>query len=254
MNLAQAVANYVGAYEGHTRAEGTALVRLRHKIQQATTGEIVTQNNALTEQHLWNYPLMNLFYDELLARIMQDTTFALTMSWNSIQDWLAKPYVVAWVGFEETYPVPFANSKVLQSENSTYFALSNASFSEDKNKLIIKMLMNGPLKAQVYVYNNGQMEIGQLLDQNQTLNLKSPSSNMYQTVTVNVDVGETGEWNMLNQMYQGLRVQVPVIVDPYSERLINQLIDLNLAYNIVADEGFTFEGNLLLSAAEPEAE
>lgn len=254
MNLAQAVTNYIGTYEGHTRTEGVAYVQLKNKLQQATMSEIITQNNVITQQRLWNSPLMDLFHDELLRRLMQDTTFALTMSWQSLQEWLNQPYVVAWVGFEESYPVPFTNSSVLQSEQSQYYALSNAAFSNQKNEAIIKMLMNGPLQAQVYVYTNGQLEIGQLLNADQTLNLRNPASEQYQIVTVDVDVGETGDWNLVNQLYQGLRKQVPVIVDPYSERLINQLIDLDLAYNIVADEGFTFEGDLLLSAAQSEAE
>lgn len=259
MSLAQAVANYIGAYEGHTNAEGYALVELRRKLSQSTLDEIIFQNNALTMQRLWNPVLMDLFFDELLSRLQEETTFALTTSWYTLEDWLGNPYVVAWVGFEDKYPItdpsePILDLNVDQVKNFTF---TNLSFTPAINKLIIEMLMEDSVEAIIYVYPNGKLEIGQIVNAKrpeESIVLIDAPQGQFQPVPVQVELRRSIDWHRLNQLYQGLRVQIPVIEDPYNEELINQLIDLKEAQDIVDDEGFTFEGDLLLSAARTEEE
>lgn len=248
MSLAQAVANYVAAYEGHTRAEGFALVTLRKKLSQATLEEIIFQNNALTMQRLWNPVLMDLFFDELLSRLREETTFCLTTSWYALEEWLNHPYVVAWVGFENEYPLTDSNPVISDMKEVQNFTFTNLSFGPQINERIISMLMQKSLTAVVYVYANNQLQIGELVSPEERIVLVDAPEAQFERVPVEIEFRKSLDWYRLNQIYQGLRVQVPVIEDPYNEVIINQLIDLKEAQDIVDDAGFTFEGDLLLSA------
>jgi hypothetical protein len=265
MSLAQAVVNYIAAYEGHTSAEGVTFVTLRETLQGSTINQIITENNALTQQHLWNSPLMDLFFDELLRRLLNDTSFSITTSWNSIQNWMEDPYIVAWVGFEESYPIVNPTAELIgeTDENIESISLGNISFTEQIAELIIKMLMGEQITAEIYILPNNKLTIGRLINAQQSfdyITLSPPPEENFETMTVPLKIWEVPDWSLLNQLYQGLRRQTPVIGDPWSgtedteNRLINQLIDLGKAKDIAREGGFTFEGDLLLTTKQEDEE
>jgi len=247
MYLAQAVLNYVAAYEGHTSAAGIALVQLREMLRRATIPEIITENNKLTMQRLWSSPLMDLFYDELLHRILIDTTFSLTTAWDN--EWAEDPFIVGWVGFEDSYP------SVANNNQSKSVAWMNRSFDDQISELIIKMLMNGPFYATIYEAPSGELRLTELVNANNSIDkIRLGTSEDYPVVKVLVEVRPDPDWEIINKIYQGLRKMNPVIVDPPNGGLIDQLIDLQLAEKIVHDEGIMIEGDLLLSAELQEDE
>lgn len=259
MSLSQAVIDYAAAYEGHSSYEGTAFVKLRNLLRKTTLSEIITENNALTEQRLWSEPMMDLFYDELLYRLLTETTFALTTSWESLDSYLNDPFVVAWVGFEESYPMVDPNGSLIGVEDDRYntFTLMNASFTTPMQELIIKMLLSESITAVVYLYpDTNSLEIGRLINANrpdEQIKLRPIQQDNYREVRVPLRIQEVPDWSRINQIYQGLRKQTPVVSDPYADVLINQLINLPEAIDIIEDGGITFEGDLLLSV-EPDPE
>ena len=259
--LTQLVANYLNSWEGHTQTEGNNFIILRDRLTTATIDEINTEYNALTQQQLWVTPLLDIFYDEIRGRMFDDTTFAISTTWRSVSEWKQHPFVLIRVGFEDAYPVIDGDGSFIRANdpNISSFTLMNDSFEDELQEKIIRLLLHHDLNAIVQVGADNQtiqiVGLENAKDPDDRFSFVGnvlPSING-ETTRISAKIRENPDWNINRQIYEALRTQRPVIVDPMQDRLINQLIDLDEARDILEDGGFTFEGNLVLEA-EAEAE
>lgn len=248
--LSQLISTYINSWEGHTQAEGDNLLAVQKRLENATIDEITTEFNAITQQSIWVPPLITLFYDELLDRLMNETTFAISTAWTNIPEWIINPFVVIRVGFEETYPVIDTNGLFIRADqpNVQTLTLTNDSFSTPIKNRIIRSLLHDGIIAIVEVTSN-EIQISGLVS---TQNLNEPiwfskkKQDAFQSIQIKVQIQESADWNHVRRMYQALRADRPVIIDPYQDRLINQLIDTSELEDIIDENGLTFEGDLAI--------
>lgn len=246
MSLPQAVASYLSAWEGHTALAPESYARVMNLLDMASIEEINTEMNSLTQQQLWNGPLTDLFHDELLDRIDTETTFAISTAWRNLQDWIQNPFVVARIGFEDSYFLTDEKGNLIRSDDPTIssYTLTNASFQEPVTKRIIHMLIDGPVDVTVNVTPSG-LQISSLASRTgEKVDFLPISDRSY---TVSAQIRETPDFNVVKRMYLSLKTGEPTIIDVYADRLIDQLIDYREARNIVDDNGDTFEGDLFLT-------
>jgi hypothetical protein len=262
--LTQVVASYISSWEGHTQAEGNNFIRLRDRLKTATIDEINTEYNTLTQQQLWSIPLLDLFYDEIRDRMFDNTTFAISTAWRTVDDWKKNPFVLIRVGFEESYSVIDNDGSYILADdpNISSFTLMNDSFSDEFGKRIIRLLLHHNINAIVQIGINEGQHTGRIQivgiesstdpdDRVSFLGTGLPSING-ETIRIEAIVQEAADWRLIDRMYEALRSETPTILDPNRDKLINQLIDIQEAQNIIDDGGLTFEGNKIIEAKEPE--
>lgn len=252
LSLSKAVSNYLPAAEGHSEAEGESLIKVMNILERATINEIITQINSLTIQNLWSPPLLDAFHDEMLSRLMSETTFSLFTVWVNPNQWLQTPYLALRVGFEDSYLVVNSQGSYVDKNipGLKSLILTNSSFTDVVEQKILRLILNSNLTGEVTV--NGAVEVTRVEsadDPTDGVNLSPAKGQM----KVPIKVIEDPDFNLWRRLYTGLKKGQPVVVDPYESVLINQLIDQPKAQEIHRDGGITFEGNLFLSLS-PESD
>lgn len=219
--LPQIVATYLGSWEGHTQTEGNNLVQLNDRMSNATIDELATEYNILTQGHLWNLPLLDLFYDEFRNRMFSDTTFSISVSWQSTQEWLKDPFVLIMIGFEDTYPIIDGNGINIKGDNPNVsnVTLLWSDFSDKFQEKIIRMLLHDDIDAIVGVFNN-QLRIIGLENDNGHLLLTDDINVPSGTVNVKTIIRKVSDWDLYSQIYKALRDQAPVIVDSIQNKML----------------------------------
>jgi hypothetical protein len=248
MSLPQAVASYLSSWEGHSALAPDDYVRVIDLLAMASIDEINSEMNSLTQQRLWNETLIDAFHDELLNRIDTETTFAISTAWKTLQEWLDNPFVTIQLGFEESYFVTDRKGDLIRSDDPTIssYTLMNASFQDPVARQLIHMLIDGPVDVTLNVNPTG-IQIASLssqTDPDERIKFQPVSD---RSLTVPAKIIETPDFNVVKRMYLSLKKGQPEIIDVYSDRLINQLIDYREARDIVDDNGDTFEGDLFLT-------
>ena len=205
----QLVASYIGSWEGHTQAEGQYYINLRDAMENVTIDELNIEYNILTRQHLWNTPLLDLFYNEFYNRIFSETTFSISIENLSVS---------AIVGFEESYPM-FDSEKTL----------TNNDFPPEVQEKIIRVLLHNDINAVIHM--------------NKIIGLENTDDRVYfidsnpqgEIIRIKTTVRRAPDWDLYHQIYESLRNQNPVILDPMQDKLINQLIDIDMARKIAEE-------------------
>jgi len=223
--LPQIVANYLGSWEGHTQTEGSNLIQVNNRMSNATIDELATEYNILTRQYLWNLPLLDIFYDEFRNRMFSETTFSISVSWKTTQEWLNDPFVLIMVGFEDNYPIIDGNGLFIHSNkpNISNSTLTYSDFSNEFQEKIIRMLLHNDTYAIVQVNDNKVKVVG-LENDNIRLNFSDISESP--VVKVRTIVRKASDWDSYSQIYKALRDQKPVIVDPIQSELLEHPEDL----------------------------
>src|SRR5665648_305752 len=148
MSLNQAVAAYTSSWEGHAENEGDRYVAMVDLLSDAPLDEIQLEANALTSQELWVPSVIDAFYDALLDRILNETTFCISTAWTTVQHWLTHPYVTIQVGFNDFYHVLDQNGDPIRHDQPyRSYTLMNASFTESQQYQIIRMLLDNTVIA-----------------------------------------------------------------------------------------------------------
>lgn len=138
----------------------------------------------------------------------------------------------------------------------------NDTFSDGFQKIIIRLLLNHDVNAIIQIGMNNMVPTGQIQivglestsDPNERISFIGnliPSING-ETIRVKTVIREAPDWNLYSQIYKALRSQKPVILDPMQDRLINQLIDVDKARNILENGGLTIEGDRVLEIESEE--
>ena len=246
MSLAHIVARYLVSFDAHDEDEGTSLNMVIDTLAKTPLSELNIEYNALSQQKLWNDPLLDAFYDELLSRLMEETTFSISTSWLSIQQWLQKPFVNLQLGIEDMYPIFDPQGNYIKStDTNTYsFSLLNDAFNDEDEEIVLRILLDPIQTATVEVKDTIRI-IG--IGSTQL----APSTGG-KVIEAPVTTHESGEYRLLKRLYQGAKDRHPIVIDLGAPQLIDQLVDLDKAYRIVSDGGFNIEGNLLLSAEAEE--
>lgn len=217
MSLAQIVSNYISSWEGHTQIEGENAIRLRDRLEIATIDELTTEYNSLTQQHLWNDPLLDLFYNEFRNRMFSDTTFSISTSWRSVEEWLKNPFILIMVGFEDSYPIIDGDGLTIQSEDPkvSNYTLTNEHFSKKFQDLILRILLcNQTVNATVEIREE-KVQITSLENQNVRVSLVEDSNG--EPINVKALIRETPDWTVYRQIYCSLKNNNPVIIDTFTE-------------------------------------
>ena len=220
--LPQIVANYLGSWEGHTQTEGGNLIQVNDLISNATIDELATEYNILTRQYLWNAPLLDLFYNEFRNRMFSDTTFSISVSWQTTQEWLKDPFVLIMVGFEDNYPIIDGNGLFIQGNKSDMnnVTLTCSDFSDSFQEKIIRILLHNDTDAIVETSNNKLKILGL---ENDNVRLSFSDYVEVEAVKVRTIVRKASDWDSYSQIYKALRDQNPVIVDSIQNRLLEIL-------------------------------
>ena len=210
--LPQIVANYIGSWEGHTQIEGSNLIQLNDRMTNATLDELATEYNMLTQQYLWNAPLLDLFYNEFRDRMFSDTTFSMSISWHTTQEWLKDPFVLIMVGFEDDYPIIDGNGLSIQGNKSNISnsTLTCSDFSNNLQEKIIRVLLNNNTDAIVEINNNKLKILGL---ENDNIRLSFEDYVEVEAVKVRTIIRKASDWDLYLQIYKALRNQKPVIVN-----------------------------------------
>lgn len=252
MSLTQVISRYLVAYEAHNEYEGQGLTDVVEKLKQAPLSEINSEYNALCQQKLWTSTLLDAFYNEFLNRLLEETTFSISTSWRSIPEWTAQPFVHVDLGFDDVYHVPDPEGNFIRvnDPNISSFSLTGSSVPEDLGMNVIRSFLVEIPEAVVEVSSAGIVIIGLQLSDGSVLKLYPGSGG--QKYRIPIDIQEDPEFELLRQLYLGVKSNHPGVIDPESDLLINQLIDYPEAEDIVSDGGITFEGDLFLQAEAEE--
>lgn len=242
----QIVANYINSWEGHTQVEGENYILLRDRLENTTIEELNIEYNALTQQHLWNVPLLDLFYDEFRNRMFSETTFSITTSWHSVEEWKRNPFVLIMVGFEDSYPIIDGNGLLILPDDPKvlHYTLTTDDLSTKYQEAIIRLLLHNHINANVEVSSN-KIQIVGLENTNAEISFVTPSIGG-EHIQIKASIREAPDWNLYCQIYTALKNQNPVVIDPMQDKLINQLIDIDEARDILEDHGMTREGDLFI--------
>jgi hypothetical protein len=223
--LPQNIATYLGSWEGHTQSEGNNLIQVNDRMNNATIDELATEYNILTLRHLWNLPLLDLFYNEFRNRMFSDTTFSISVSWQSTQEWLKNPFVLIMVGFEENYPIIDGNGINIRGDkpNVLNVTLLWTDFSDKLQEKIIRMLLHNDTSAIIEIFNN-QLKIIGLENDSVRLSFMDDDA-LSEVVKVRTIIRKVSDWDVYSQVYKALRDQTPIIIDPIQNRMI-EIADL----------------------------
>lgn len=254
MSLVQTISNYISSWEGHSEIEGSNYLTVRDLLSKATISQINIEFNSLTKQSLWVTPLLDLFYDELLKRLLSDTTFAISTACRSFEHWIEDPFVLIRIGFETEYPIIDTDGSIIAGNNPEIFnfTLTNDDFETNVKENLIRMFLDNNLKA--IVQANGlhcsDLKIIGLEGKKMKINFFDPSG--AQVYKIKPKFNEDSDWLMIKNMYVGARDTKPAIVDPYNDKIIKQLVDTDLIENIILNDGFTREGKIDIEVDQPE--
>lgn len=182
--LRSLVASYILAWRGHTPHSAEAYTALQDKLSEAPMSEILEEYNYITANSLWTPSLSSVFYDELLMRLFQDTTFAIVRDDG----------VKILVGFDTAYPVP---SHTIQYTDQDMGTITKTN--------IVRLLLRGHITALVDDTSVVALENGT----GETVYLKD--SKDLDRIPVRVD--EAPDWSLAKRMYQALRDDIPAIID-----------------------------------------
>lgn len=264
-NLTETVSNYINSWEGHTDSEGYDLKAVEEKLKVATLGEINTEYNSISQQDLWVEPLVDLFYNEILDRLMTETTFSLSVSWRSIQ----KPFVSVYLGFEDVYPVLDPDGSLIRLDDRTIssFTLMNDSFSDEMRERIIRILLKENILTVIqveYAYNGRIQIMGLESSENpperiyfadEIMNLPGVRNSQNSLITrIPLRIIETPDFNLVRRMLNGLKSGTYDIIDPFADRLINQLISTQETQDLIEEGGVLPQGEIVLDPDEKEEE
>jgi hypothetical protein len=221
MSLAQIISSYISSWEGHTQIEGENAIRVKDRLEIATIDELNMEYNALTQQHLWNDPLLDLFYEEFRNRMFSDTTFSISTSWSSIEEWMKDPFVLIMVGFEDSYPIIDGNGLVIQPDDPkmSNYTLTNEHFNEKFQNLIIQTFLCNQVDATVEI-REGKVQITALENKNVKVSLVDNSNG--EPIRVKTLIREAPDWNLYRQIYCSIKNHKPTIIDPMQD-----IIDAN---------------------------
>lgn len=253
MSLTQVISRYLAAYEGHTEYEPQGWVDVVEQLSKAPLSELNSEYNGLSQQNLWTSTLIDAFYDELLNRLLEETTFSIATSWKTIETWLQKPFVHVHLGFDEVYYITDLDGNYIRvSDPDVYsFGLTNDSMTGSMEANIIRMFLDDIPVATVEITPSGPQIVSLTSSDGSVFHIY-PSSNTQNTIQVPVTIEQDPEFELIRQLYIGVKNGRPKIIDLGAPVLINQLVDLPEAYDIVKDGGITFEGDILLSAESQE--
>lgn len=161
------------------------------------------------------------------------------------------PFVYVHLGFDEVYYITDVEGNYIRLADTdmSSFGLTNDSMIESVEANVIRMFLNDIPVATVEVFSAGLIITALTTSDNSTLQI-FPSQNG-QTIQVPVTINEDPEFELMRQLYLGVKQGKPGIIDLGAPDLINQLVDMSEAYDIVKDGGITFEGDLLIRA-EPD--
>lgn len=222
MFFSQAVGDYLDSWEGHNELHGLKLQELAKMIEHTTLDELNTEYNVLSRQNLWVNPLIDLFYTELLRRIIIEGTFAISTSWTSIEEWMKYPFVYIRVGFEDAYVLTNSDGTLITADDTftDTFAVTTDSFPEKTVDNILRLLINREIVATAQILNDSIsiIAIENRNDPNEKIVFaeEMPGSNI---MKVRATIYELADFNLIRQMLDGLRSETFNIVDPYEQRL-----------------------------------
>lgn len=183
------VGNYIGEWEGHTQMEGNLYLQLKDMIKEVTIDEINTVYNLLTQQKLWNQPLIDLFYNELLDRILLNTSFALRVMDN----------------FNASVEVNFEDDLVLLADE--YMVVDNM-LSDKIRDTIIRMLLDGDISLII----NESAIVGAQSSERKITWGENEIATMFPVINRSED------WLLITGMYNGVKSGIPGILDPFKNR------------------------------------
>jgi len=227
MNLSGAVGNYLNAWEGHSSLHGEMLHILTNIILIATMDEIKTQYNVLSQQKLWTTSLIDVFHDEILNRLLTESSFLISTSWTTTEEWKSEPYVTIKIGFEDTQFLTDKYGNVIpeDDENLKTFSLSSNDFSQNTQDNIVRMILRNNILAAVETNDNTIQVIGisNIQDSNELVpfinNVVGLSSlfgqSGYQLFSIPAKVDESEDFSTLKQILKGLSTQTFNIIDEY---------------------------------------
>ena len=249
MSLTQVISRYLAAYEGHTEYEGQGLVDVVQQLSKAPLSELNEEYNALSQQNLWTSTLIDAVYDELLNRLLEETTFSIATSWKSTNEWIQNPFVYVHLGFDELYYITDVKGNYIRISDPdvSSFGLTNDSITESLEANVIRMFLDDIPVAIVEVTPDS-LQIVSLTSTDGSILKIYPSANSSNSIQVPVTINEDPEFELIRQLYLGVKNGRPGIIDLGAPMLINQLVNLSEAYDIVKNGGITFEGDVMFSA------
>ena len=156
LNLTQAAADYIMNWEGHNDLEAFSAAKLIEIIKKSTRQEIQDEFNRISAQHLWSQSLADIFYEELLNRIMEDPTFSFSTNWFDLTAWLEMPFMTLQIGFDDYYPYVDRNGVLISVSKTDLktFAINSDSFALFFHRAIVQMILRTHafgLKARIQV-------------------------------------------------------------------------------------------------------
>lgn len=229
-SLAKTVVDYASAHETHSRLEQPSYLALRTALEHATMAEILEQNNMLTIQDLWRPASINLFYNEVRARLLRETNFRLATSW--VRDWSPRRATLT-LTFADDLPVVVPVDGWI-GQQGRVVSMTNPEFLLQ----VVAIAVTPGARALVQTsQNNPDAIVG--VENGETIAFESPDD----AVRAPIDRQVSAEWAYVYGMYRGLKTGAPAVSDPSRANLINQMVDLSLAERIDGFGGVTHEGD-----------
>ena len=133
------------------------------------------------------------------------------------------------------------------------FFIESESLTNKLRDLIIRLLLNYSINAIIQITTDQIQIIGLENADNPDDNISFISDTL-PSIKVRAKILQDPDWNLYRQMYVALKNETPTILDPMQDKLINQLIDLDMAKRIQEDHSLTFEGDILIEIESSDEE
>lgn len=213
-SLTQVVARFLASWEAQNQLFVDNYVALRSFLNSATDNEIVINFNTLTFNNLWNDNLVDLFYNEIYNRIMDNITFSISTVWKDVETWLSAPVIVIQVGMNDKYAIAGNNVLTIYDENINSFVINNNNFTEENEKAILRLLfIEGELQVGVNI-NDNKITVSKLLKGEETFELEgAEEEGEGEEMTLTPELVEYNEFEVYKNMIQCLSSNKFVLVN-----------------------------------------
>ena len=105
----------------------SARVKLEKMIGKTPLEQIKQQFNAMCDQKIWDDSLVDIFYDSLLQKTLDITTFVIYATWTGdLSTWTkSSPSISIHLGEDEQYPIPKTGDNIFQLTNGDVSSLAD---------------------------------------------------------------------------------------------------------------------------------
>ena len=198
MRFSESVSNYFLTWEWSDMS-GVATNNLQRSFKEATASEIITQYNLLSYRSLWTDTLSEIFYNNVLERLMS-STFSIFFAYNDFEAWTISPVAFVNIGYNTEYhEINNDGTEIAPVDaETTVVSVLSTSLDERIAREVKRMILSGDILT--IVREGKVLGVESKSDPNYSILFGESSDGM----RVETEIQDDGEFNTLNIILENL--------------------------------------------------